>query len=76
MSTEEREDSRQYSVVVNEEGQYSLWPVDGARLRGWATVGTPKSRSQCLSDIETLWTDMRPVSLRVWLDATTRREEG
>jgi MbtH protein len=69
MSGEEREDSRQYSVVVNDEGQYSIWPVDGPPLRGWRTVGGPKSRAECLSDIETLWTDMRPVSLRKYMDA-------
>ena len=70
MGTDERDDLRQYSVVVNEEGQYSIWPVDGAPPRGWAKVGTPKTRLECLSDIEALWTVMRPVSLRAYLDAS------
>jgi MbtH protein len=69
MSTDEHDESRQYSVVVNEEGQYSIWPLDGPPLRGWQTVGAPKPRSECLAQIETLWTDMRPASLRAYMDA-------
>jgi MbtH protein len=69
MSADENEESRQYRVVVNEEGQYSIWPVDGPALRGWQTVGAPGSRSGCLAEIETLWTDMRPLSLRKYLEA-------
>jgi len=64
MSPDERDDSPQYSVVVNDEGQYSIWPVGGPALRGWFVVGQPKSKAECLSDIEALWTDMRPASLK------------
>jgi MbtH protein len=68
MSAEDSEASRAYLVVVNDEGQYSIWPVDGPQLRGWHTVGAAKPRAECLADIETLWTDMRPVSLRAHMD--------
>lgn len=69
MSVDEGEEVRPFSVVVNDEGQYSIWPLDGQPLRGWLAVGAAKSKSECLSDIETLWTDMRPASVARYLDA-------
>lgn len=69
MSSDDREDLRLYSIVVNDEGQYSIWPADGQQLRGWRTLGVPRPKSECLSEIEALWTDMRPASLRAQLDA-------
>ncbi len=69
MSAEELEASRQYSVVVNGEGQYSIWPADSLPPSGWQRVGSPRPKSECLSEIETVWTDMRPASLRAYLDA-------
>lgn len=52
-----------YLVLVNEEGQYSLWPAGIAIPGGWVTVLTADSRSNCLAYIEEQWTDMRPNSL-------------
>jgi len=53
-----------YRVVVNHEEQYSIWPADQPRPNGWDDTGHGGSREDCLAYIETVWTDMRPLSLR------------
>jgi MbtH protein len=53
-----------YAVVVNDEEQYSLWPADRDIPGGWHEEGTHGSKEECLAHIETVWTDMRPLSLR------------
>jgi MbtH protein len=55
----------QYDVVVNDEEQYSIWPVGRAVPAGWNTVGVRGAREACLEHIEQVWTDMRPKSLRL-----------
>ncbi|MEV6946665.1 MbtH family NRPS accessory protein [Streptomyces sp. NPDC051172] len=62
--SDERHDDRDYSVVVNEEEQYSIWLLDRPVPAGWRREGTTGSRSDCLAHIEEIWTDMRPLSLR------------
>jgi MbtH protein len=53
-----------YVVVVNAEEQYSIWP-DGRELPpGWRGDGVAGTKQECLNHIETVWTDMRPLSLR------------
>jgi len=51
-------------VVVNHEEQYSLWAADRALPPGWSDAGFAGTREECLAHIETVWTDMRPLSLR------------
>jgi MbtH protein len=58
------EDSAQYRVVVNKEEQYSIWRADREIPRGWRDVGKQGLKSECLSYINEVWTDMRPLSLR------------
>lgn len=53
-----------FSVLVNEEGQYSIWPQSLAVPSGWAVEGDPQLREECLRYIDRVWTDMRPASLR------------
>lgn len=60
----ENDDSEIYEVVVNAEGQYSIWIADRQLPAGWQAVGTRGSRDACLSHIEDVWTDMRPISVR------------
>jgi MbtH protein len=55
---------RRHSVVVNDEEQYSIWPADREKPPGWYDVGVSGSTEECLAYIETVWTDMRPKSLR------------
>lgn len=64
MSTEEREDTTTYKVVVNQEEQYSIWPADRDNPSGWKDAGKSGSKEECLNHIKEVWTDMRPLSLR------------
>jgi uncharacterized protein YbdZ (MbtH family) len=52
-----------YLVLVNDEGQYSLWPSFKDVPDGWKAVGPRGARQACLDYIEQTWTDMRPKSL-------------
>ena len=53
----------QFLVLVNDEGQHSLWPVFAEVPAGWRTVHGPAVRQSCLDYVEANWTDMRPASL-------------
>ncbi|WP_030688658.1 MbtH family protein [Streptomyces sp. NRRL B-1347] len=57
-------DDRLYRVVRNDEEQYSIWAADREPPAGWHTEGTEGTRQECLDRIDTVWTDMRPASLR------------
>ncbi|AUH38870.1 MbtH family protein [Streptomyces sp. CMB-StM0423] len=57
-----------YHVLVNSEGQYSLWPALTDVPAGWEPVHGPAGRAQCLEYVESNWTDMRPRTLTVALD--------
>ncbi|GAA3897623.1 MbtH family NRPS accessory protein [Streptomyces gulbargensis] len=56
-------------AVRNHEDQYSLWPASRAVPAGWETVCGPAPRSVCLDLIAERWTDLRPASLRAFMDA-------
>lgn len=64
MDNKEKEDVRMYTVVVNHEEQYSIWPVDKKMPLGWKDAGKSGSKEECLGHIKDVWTDMRPLSLR------------
>jgi MbtH protein len=61
-------DSSLYEVVVNDEGQYSIWPAHRTAPQGWRAAGKQGSKDDCLSYIASVWTDMRPLSLRRQMD--------
>ena len=63
------EDHTVYSVVMNHEEQYSIWPADQECPRGWTTVGKTAPKKECLAYIAEVWTDMRPLSLRKRMDS-------
>ncbi|MBW0092495.1 MbtH family protein [Pseudonocardia sp. KRD-184] len=52
-----------FHALVNDEGQYSLWPVFVPVPEGWSVELGPATRQECLDHIETHWTDLRPRSL-------------
>lgn len=52
-----------YAVLVNDEGQHSLWPTFVDVPDGWRLVHPDDSRQACLDYVENHWTDMRPQSL-------------
>jgi uncharacterized protein YbdZ (MbtH family) len=57
-----------YRVVVNHEEQYSIWPADRDLPAGWRDEGTTGPKDQCLHHIDEVWVDMRPLSLRRYME--------
>lgn len=57
------DDSGRFYALINDEGQYSLWPTFAEVPSGWRVVFGEDSRQACLDHIEANWTDMRPRSL-------------
>ncbi|MFD5514943.1 MbtH family protein [Streptomyces sp. NPDC127066] len=53
-----------FSVLVNGEEQYSLWPTALSVPAGWTVVHGESSRQACVDYIERNWTDLRPRSAR------------
>lgn len=68
------QDKSIYNVVVNDEEQYSLWPVDREIPSGWRAVGISGPKDECLAYIKEVWTDMRPLSLRRKMEEDERRK--
>ena len=64
MNHDEREDSTIYKVVLNDEEQYSIWPVHRENALGWRDADKSGLKAECLAYIKDVWTDMRPLSLR------------
>jgi MbtH protein len=56
-------DDDEYLVLINQEGQYSLWPSFREVPAGWSITGPRTGRKGCLEWIDQNWTDMRPNSL-------------
>ncbi|MFF2860987.1 MbtH family protein [Streptomyces rubiginosohelvolus] len=52
-----------YLVLVNDEGQHSLWPAFAEVPSGWAVAYPENTRQACLDYVEQNWTDLRPKSL-------------
>ncbi|AEW99758.1 MbtH family protein [Streptantibioticus cattleyicolor] len=56
----ERQPPATYTVVVNDAGQYSVWPVHRAVPGGWREVGVRGDRDSCLDHVEKVWAGPRP----------------
>ncbi|MFD0690740.1 MbtH family protein [Actinomadura fibrosa] len=61
-----------FLVLVNDEGQHSLWPSFADVPAGWRTVHGEDGRQACLDYVEEHWTDMRPASLAARMDGDGR----
>lgn len=59
----------EFVVVVNDEEQHSIWPVDLEVPAGWTATGFRGSKEECVAHIDVVWTDIRPRSLRQALGA-------
>lgn len=59
-----RNDQGAFFVLINDEGQHSLWPAFADVPAGWRVVYGDASRAACLEYVEQNWTDTRPNSLR------------
>jgi MbtH protein len=64
-----------YTVVINDEEQYSIWPASRNMPPGWRNGGPTGPKADCLAYIKEVWTDMRPLSLRKQMEAE-RRTDG
>jgi MbtH protein len=52
-----------FKVVVNREGQYSIWPTFLETPLGWRDSEKTGEQDECLDYIERVWVDMRPRSV-------------
>ncbi|HEX8363365.1 MAG TPA: MbtH family NRPS accessory protein [Longimicrobium sp.] len=62
--SEDREDTTVYQVVVNDEGQHSIFAAGRELPRGWKATGKEGTKAECLAYVDEVWTDMRPRSLQ------------
>ncbi|MFD0274325.1 MbtH family protein [Kitasatospora sp. NPDC127111] len=51
----------EFLALVNDEGQYSLWPAFAAVPAGWTVAHGPCARAEALDRITANWTDLCPV---------------
>ena len=65
----EQESQVIYNVVVNHEEQYSLWTGERENAPGWRDAGFRGTKDECLAYVREHWTDMRPLSLRLQMEA-------
>ena len=65
-----------YFVLINDEGQHSLWPVFADVPDGWRVIFGEEKRQACLDFIEKNWTDMRPNSLIRQMEADAAAQQG
>jgi MbtH protein len=52
-----------FAVLINDQGQYSLWPSFAVVPAGWSVALAETDRRSAVDFIERNWTDMRPKSL-------------
>jgi len=60
----EDDTDREYTVVRNDEEQYSIWPTSHALPLGWSPAGRTGTKAECLAEIAGVWTDLRPLTAR------------
>jgi MbtH protein len=53
-----------FTVVVNDEEQHSIWPTELDMPAGWRALGKTGTKEECVSYIDEVWTDIRPLSVR------------
>lgn len=77
-STEDSIDSSTelFHVVRNAEEQYSIWPAWRELPLGWELCGEAATKESCLDWIEKNWTDMRPLSVRRFLEQQGQGERS
>ena len=54
----------EFTVVVNDEEQYSIWFAGRDIPAGWRAEGKRGMKAECIAYIDEVWTDMRPLSIR------------
>jgi MbtH protein len=76
MWNNDEDDTRIYTALVNDEGQYSLWPKEKVVPAGWTRIDFEGSKQDVMKHIDEIWTDMRPASLRRQMDSLAERKSG
>ena len=56
MNEQYDQDNAIYKVVVNGDGQYSIWPAERELPNGWNEVGVLGTKAECLAYIQKIWT--------------------
>ena len=49
-----------FVVLINDQGQHSLWPATTEVPAGWYIACEQTGRHACIEYIDRNWTDMRP----------------
>ncbi|NUT48436.1 MAG: MbtH family protein [Saccharothrix sp.] len=57
----------EYLVVRNDEDQHSIWFAHRPLPAGWHETGFRGSKEECLANIEQVWPDITPLSVRTAL---------
>jgi MbtH protein len=61
MSNPFDDQSGAFVVLVNHQGQHSLWPAAAEIPAGWWSIACEQNgRQACIEYIDKNWTDMRP----------------
>ena len=74
MSERADDNEAMFQVLVNDEGQHSLWSEFSPVPQGWTRVFGPEKRSACLEYVGQNWTDMRPRSLVAAMEAAAAQQ--
>ena len=64
-----------FVVLVNAEGQHSVWPSAKPTPDGWSQAAPAATRAACNAFVEASWTDMRPQTLRAAMSSNDSRTE-
>ena len=60
-----------FVVVVNDEGQHSIWPAPRPVPRGWREAGFRGTHGDCMTYVDDVWPDITPLSVRIAREAAT-----
>jgi MbtH protein len=52
----------QYKVLVNHEGQHSIWPSSLPVPNGWTALEFEGRREDCEALVDKVWTNIKPRS--------------
>jgi MbtH protein len=63
-----------WTVLINEEEQYALFPAVLPVPGGWREAGFSGTEEACMRYVDENWLDMRPLSLRRAMDGTAAPE--
>jgi MbtH protein len=65
MTYDDNDDPARWTVLINSEEQYGLYPVDREVPAGWRPADFAGTEEECIAYVDEHWTDMRPLSLRL-----------